>query len=171
MLRRSMTKKRKTRKSKTSGALAVQPSAAAFAAFKAAGVAIGVDARAMERLVARLQGRSLSAKGGRLTLDDRELLSLVDDGIARSFQVLDAFALGQASARDVATIIGILTDKRRLLRDEPTAIMKFQDMRKMDEILESVAKELKRRGKVIDVTPEKDSAVAPVANAGNGSVP
>ncbi len=59
---------------------------------------------------------------------------------------------------------GILMDKCQLLRGEPTAIMRFQDMCKMDEILEAVAKELKRRGKMIDVTPEKDAAPAPVAN-------
>ena len=105
---------------------------------------------------------------GRLKLDDKELLALVDDGIARAFQVLDDFALGEASARDVATIIGILTDKRQILKGEPTAILRYEDMRKLDDFLEDVSKELKRRGEapeVIDVTP------APVANAGNGGVP
>ncbi len=103
---------------------------------------------------------------GRLKLDDKELLALLDDGIARAFEVLDNFALGEASARDVATIIGILTDKRQILKGGPTAIVKFEDMRKLDEFLEDVSKELKRRGdeKVIDVTPP---AEAPVANGGS----
>ena len=106
---------------------------------------------------------------GRLKLDDKELLALVDDGIARAFQVLDDFALGQATARDVATIIGILTDKRRLLRDQPTAITKFEDMRKLDDFLEQVSKELMRRGELVDVTPTP--VAAPIANAGNGGAP
>ena len=147
-------------KSKT---LAVRPSAEAFKKLKAAGVACGVDARSMEGLVARLRGRSLSAKVGRLKLDDKELLALVDDALARAFQFLDDFALGQATARDVAVTIGVLTDKRRLLREEPTSIMKHQDMRKLDEFLEEVSKELKRRGdgpEVIDVTPAPEVAPA-----------
>ena len=151
------------RKKSKSRALAVRPSAAEFEKFKAAGIAIGVDARSMERTVARLQGRSLSAKGGRLKLSDKELLALVDDALARAFQFLDDFALGQATARDVAVTIGVLTDKRRLLREEPTAIMKHQDMRKLDEFLEKVSEELKRRGdgpEVIDVTPAPEVAPA-----------
>ena len=158
MAGRSKTRARKNR------ALAAVPSPDALERFKQAGVELGFDACAMERFLARLQGSSLST-GGRLKLDDKELLALVDDGIARAFQVLDDFALGQASARDVATIIGILTDKRRLLREEPTVITRYEDMGKLDEFLEQVSKELKRRGdgpEVIDVTPTPDAA--PVAN-------
>ncbi len=139
------------------------PSPEALERFKQAGVECGFDARAMERFVARLQGSSLSTRG-RLKLDDKELLALVDDGIARAFEVLDNFALGQASARDVATIIGILTDKRQILKGEPTAIVKFEDMRKLDEILEQVSAELKRRENVIDVTPAPETpGVSPAA--------
>ena len=102
---------------------------------------------------------------GRLKLDDKELLALLDDGIARAFEVLDNFALGAATARDVATIIGILTDKRQIMKGEPTEILQYQDMRKLDEFLVQAVAELKRRGEVIDVTP---GAAAPVAN---GDVP
>lgn len=139
------------------------PSPDALERFKKAGVECGFDGRAMERFVARLQGCSLSTRG-RLKLDDKELLALLDDGIARAFQVLDDFALGEASARDVATIIGILTDKRQILKGEPTAIVKFEDMRKLDEILEEVSKELKRRENVIDVTLAPETpGVSPAA--------
>ncbi len=144
------------------------PSPDALERFKKAGVECGFDGRAMERFLARLQGSSLST-GGRLNLDDKELLALVDDGIARAFQVLDDFALGEASARDVATIIGILTDKRRLLREEPTAILRYEDMGKLDAFLEEVSKELLRRGELVDVTPTPTAM--PVESAGNGGVP
>ncbi len=152
----------KTR-AKKSRALAAAPSPDALERFKQAGVELGFDARAMESFVARLQSCSLSTRG-RLKLDDKELLALLDDGIARAFEVLDNFALGEASARDVATIIGILTDKRQILKGEPTAIVKFEDMRKLDEILEQVSKELKRRENVIDVTPAPETpGVSPAA--------
>ncbi len=149
-------------RAKQNRSIVAAPSPEALERFKQAGVECGFDARAMETFVARLQGSSLSTRG-RLKLDDKELLALLDDGIARAFEVLDNFALGEASARDVATIIGILTDKRQILKGEPTAIVKFEDMRKLDEFLEEASRELRRRGdgpEVIDVTP------APVANRG-----
>ena len=165
-----MTKKRKTRKSKTSGAVAAAPSADELERFKKAGIACGYDLDTMQRLAARCQGRPPSARG-RVRLDDVELLSVIDDRLARVFEYFDDHVLGKMDGRNLMVAAGILTDKRQLLRGEPTAITRFQDMRKMDEILEAVAKELKRRGKVIDVTPEKDAAATPVANAGNGGVP
>ncbi len=156
-------------KSKKNRAVAAAPSPEALERFKAAGIACGYDPDTMERLAARCQGRPLSARG-RVRLDDVVLLSVIDDRLARVFEYFDDHVLGKMDGRNLMVAAGILTDKRQLLRGEPTAITRFQDIRKMDEILEAVAKELKRRGKMIDVTPEKDSAVAPVANAGNGGM-
>jgi hypothetical protein len=155
-------------KSKTNAALVVQPSADDFEELKAVGVRCGIDVRAMQQLVTRLQGRPPSAEG-RLKLDDAELLSLIDDKLARAFQNLDDFSLGQSSARDLSVTIGVLTDKRRLLRPEnDTPVQRFRDMRKLDEVLEEMAKEMKRRGLLYEVTPP---AAAPVANGGNKGVP
>ncbi len=146
-------------KSKT---LAVQPSTKALDRFKAAGIACGYDANTMERLAERCQGRPLSARG-RFRLDDQELLAVIDDRLARVFEYFDDHVLSKMDGRNLMVAAGILTDKRQLLRGEPTAITRFQDMRKMDEILEAVGKELKRRGKLVDVTPE---AAAPAESAG-----
>ena len=151
-------------KSKTNGMLAVQPSADAFKRLEAAGVECGVDPRSMQQLVTRLQGRPLSASG-RLKLDDVELLSLIDDRLARAFHNLDDFSLGQSSARDLSVTIGVLTDKRRLLRPESDQpFQRYEDMKKLDELLEVIGKELERRKKLADVTPTP--AAAPVASAG-----
>ena len=105
----------------------------------------------MQQLVTRLMARP-SVKG-RLKLDDKELLALIDDRLARAFAFLDDFTLGQASARDLTVNIGILTDKRQLLRGEPTQVFRVEDAKKLDEQLEMMVAEMKRRGKLIDVTP------------------
>ncbi len=150
-------------KSKTNGMLAVQPSADDFEELKAVGVRCGIDPRAMEQLVVRLQGRPPSAEG-RLKLDDAELLSLIDDKLARAFQNLDDFSLGQSSARDLSVTIGVLTDKRRLLKPEnDTPVQRFKEIPKLDEILVALVKEGKRRGLLDDVTP---AAATPGVNAG-----
>lgn len=134
----------------------VQPTMEAFERLKQAGVECGIDPRAMKQLVTRLQVRP-PAKG-RLKLDDKELLALIDDRLARAFAFLDDFTLGQANARDLMVSIGILTDKRQLLRGEPTAITRLEDVKKLDEDLLMLVKEMRRRGKIIDITPEANGA-------------
>ncbi len=155
-------------KSKSNGMLAVQPSAGAFKRLEAAGVECGIDPRAMQQLVTRLQGRPLSA-GGRLKLDDVELISLIDDRLGRAFQALDDFSLGQSSARDLSVTIGVLTDKRKALKPENDGpYQPYKEMKKLDEVLVELAKEMKRRGLLYEVTPP---ATAAAANAGTGGVP
>ena len=134
----------------------VQPTAEAFERLKHAGIECGIDPRAMKQLVVRLQVRP-PAKG-RLKLDDKELLALIDDRLARAFAFLDDFTLGQASARDLTVNIGILTDKRQLLRGEPTVITRPEDVKKLDEVGRLLLAEMERRGELIDITPEAKGA-------------
>ncbi len=168
MLRRSMMKKRKARKSKNA-ALVAMPSPDAFERLRDAGVECGIDPRAMQQLVTRLQGRPLSA-GGRLKLDDVELISLIDDRLARAFQALDDFSLGQSSARDLSVTIGVLTDKRKALKPEEGPVQRFKDMKKIDEVLKALHAEAVRCGWLDNggLTPE---GAALAANTGNDSVP
>ncbi len=147
--------------------LAVQASPEDFEKFKAAGIKCGLDSDTMERLVARCQGPLPSARG-RVRLDDVELLAVIDDRLAQVLEYLDPYALSKMDGRNLMVAAGILIDKRQLLSDRPTAITKFEDMRKLDEVIEEALGELKRRGKLIDVTP---GTAEPVANPGNGSAP
>ena len=156
-------------RAKASGTLAVQPSAAAFKRLEQAGIECGVDPLAMEQLVVRLQGRPPSAEG-RLTLDDAELISLIDDKLARAFQNLDDFSLGQSSARDLSVTIGVLTDKRRQLKPEGGPITTYKDYQKMDAVLKELHAEAVRNGWLDNdgLTPE---GAALDANPGNGGTP
>ncbi len=152
----------KTR-AKKNRALAVQPTPEDLDRFKAAGIACGYDSDTMDRLAARCQGRPLSARG-RVRLDDVELLATIDDRLERVLDYLDDHALSKMDGRNLMVAAGILIDKRQILKGEPTAIVKFEDMRKLDEILEQVSKELLRRGEVIDVTPAPETpGVSPAA--------
>ncbi len=161
MAGRPKTRARKARE------LAVQASPEDFEKFKAAGIKCGFDSDTMERLIARFQGGLLSAKG-RVKLDDVELLAVIDDRLSQVFAYLDDHTLSKMDGRNLMVAAGILIDKRQLLSDRPTAITKYEDMRKLDEVIEDAMAELKRRGKLIDVTP---GTAEPVANPGNGSAP
>ncbi len=125
----------------------------------------------MDRLAAQCQGKPPSARG-RVRLDDVELLAMIEDRLEWVLDYLDHHALAKMKGEKLMIAAGILIDKRQLLKGEPTQITKYEDMRKLDEFLESVSKELKARGEgpdVIDVTP--GPAAAPIANTGNGTAP
>ncbi len=162
MAGRPKTRARKARE------LAVQASPEDFENFKAAGIKCGFDSDTMERLVARCQGEPPSAKG-RVKLDDVELLAVIDDRLSRVFEYLDHHTLSKMDGRNLMVAAGILIDKRQLLNDRPTAITQYSDLAKLDEVMADAMAELKRRGKMIDVTP--GTATAPVESAGNGRLP
>ncbi len=63
--------------------------------------------------------------------------------------------IANATARDLSSMLGMAIEKRQLLRGEPTAITRFEDIRKLDDVAELLDRELKRRGRIIDVTPEE----------------
>ncbi len=152
----------KAAKLKTGGILTVQPTADAFERLKLAGIECGVDERAMEQLVVRLQGRPPSADG-RLKLDDTELLALIDDGLARAFQNLDDFSLGQSSARDLSVTIGVLTDKRKSLQPEDSSpVQRYREIEDIDEAILKTAEEIKQqRRKLGKIVPKKVNSQSP----------
>ncbi len=100
-------------------------------------------------------------------MDDAELLSLIDDKLARAFQNLDDFSLGQSSARDLSVTIGVLTDKRKALKPEDGPIQTYKDIKKIDEVLKALHAEAVRRGWLDD---KGMTAAASVESAGNGGM-
>ena len=109
----------------------------------------------------------LSVKG-RTKLDDVELLAVIDDRLSQVLEYLDPYALSKMDGRNLMVAAGILIDKRQLLNDKPTAITQYSDLAKLDEVMADAMAELKRRGKLIDVTP---GTAEPVANPGNSAAP
>ena len=144
------------KKSKRKTALAVQPSAAALERFKAAGIACGYEPAAMDRLAARCEVVPLADRA-RVTLTDPELSALIDDRLAWMFEFIDGYTIARMSGRDLLVGLGILFDKRQLLKGEPTAVTRFLDMRNMDEVMDMFRKEMVRRDRL--------------APPGNGSPP
>ncbi len=92
----------------------------------------------------------------------RELTDVKLEDLTRRFGTLtrdaiDAITpakLEAASARDLTVAAGIATDKWQLLRGQPTQRMEIGDRRNLNEIVQIILKEAKRRNVEIDITPE-----------------
>lgn len=119
---------------------------------EAAGEALPEVSAKSLRKPARALARYMKSMG-RVT--DKTIGDGLDQAIAAiQFQLGLPEVVATASFRDLSSSLGILIDRRQLLQGEPTAITRFQDIRKLDEMTEMLNAELKRRGKMIDVTPE-----------------
>jgi hypothetical protein len=104
----------------------------------------------------------------------REIAEIRLDDITKRFGTLtrdaiDAITpekLERANAQQLAVIAGISADKWQLLRGQPTSRTEIGDRRQMNELIGIIAKEAKRRGIEIDITPEGVTATkSPYRNA------
>ncbi len=119
-----------------------------------------------KKLLLKSGARSLSVRLDRSCAKYMAQMGQVtDDGLSESAGVIAAKilwhlehnpeAFARSSGKDLTTMFGTLIDKRQLLRGEPTQITRLQDVKKLDELAEMLSEEMQRRGKIIDVTPEK----------------
>ena len=90
-------------------------------------------------------------KGGRKATNP-EIIEKIEDIVLRTADSIDDQDIRVASLRDRATVIGILVDKRQILKGEPNSIVSFQQRRKLNELMPALIEEAARR-KLIDVTP------------------
>lgn len=63
--------------------------------------------------------------------------------------------MSRSTGKDLTSMFGTLIDKSQLLRGEPTQITRLEDVKKSDELLSMLEAEMRRRGKIIDITPER----------------
>ena len=94
-------------------------------------------------------------------IKDDEMVLLLEDRAHRCVTFIDDLNMGGAGVRDLAISAGVLIDKARLLKGQPTQITRLEDVKKLDELAEMLNEEMKRRGRLIDITPEKPCNPSP----------
>lgn len=86
-----------------------------------------------------------------------ERLLALSDSVAEKLLVnlmnRDHEDLDKERSSSVATAYGIVMSNRQLLKGEPTAIVQFDDLRKMDDLISALMKEVARRGFVQRMDP------------------
>ena len=87
------------------------------------------------------------------TRGDTALVEVLDETIVSLVLSMDKEAQIQASLSQKAQAFGVLVDRRQLLKGQPTAIVRYEDIRKIDELAVAIKDEIERRQKLVDVTP------------------
>ena len=93
--------------------------------------------------------------GGRevtvLRVRKQQLLDLMEStALKLLLAVEDPERIKKATVQQLMVAFGVLVDKTRLLKGEPTAIYRHEDVRKLDELGTALMKEMARRGITVD---------------------
>ena len=88
-----------------------------------------------------------------LELRKQLLIELIDSTALKVLLAMgDSDKLAEAKEHQLAISFGVLVDKARLLKGEPTAIYSHKDAKKLDELGVALMSEMKRRGITIEGT-------------------
>ena len=114
---------------------------------------LGIAQRTAHNLYERLRTEYLPELEELREYATKDFLALLDDRVGRALQHLTDEKLEKAEVRDLAVAIGILIEKRQLLRGEPTAIISVEERRQLIEIIPLIVAEAKRRGEEVEYNP------------------
>ena len=121
-----------------------------FMTIRATAKECGMAPSTVHQFLKRIKARYGPLDSAIRTLKNDEMIKLLEDRARRAFEYLDDFALAAASAKDLAIAGGVLIDKARLLKDEPTQIVSMKDRRHWDDLGAALLQESIRRGIIVE---------------------
>jgi hypothetical protein len=86
-------------------------------------------------------------------LDSATFAQMMEEKLYRALLMMDDTVIAAAGPRDLSTMIAMLTEKRQLLRGEPTAIVSVEQRGSLARLGRLILEEMKRRGEVVDAEP------------------
>jgi len=110
--------------------------------------AAGLPQKVSDALVRRLRVKYANAVMATRELRTNEILEMLGKKIDLAAFYLDDKVMSEASARDIMLGLGVLIEKRNLLRGEPTAIISDHERKKLHELMPALLAEAKRRNAV-----------------------
>lgn len=114
---------------------------------------LGITRQVALGLVDRLAVRKGGFRHGLGRMTTKEMVGSIEERIALVLHYLDEFGVSTATPRDLAIILGILIEKRQLLRGEPTQIMSVNERQHLEELVPALIEEARLRGMTVDLTP------------------
>lgn len=112
--------------------------------------ASGLPEVTIRALMKRLRVKYQNVVSEVRNLQTGELSEIIGKKIHLLSLYLDDKVASEASARDLAMAMAQLTEKRQLLRGEPTAIVSDHERAQLNELLPFLAAEARRRGVTLD---------------------
>ena len=101
----------------------------------------------------RMETRYLPASESLRAVNTGTLIQYLDDRALKALEYMDDAVFAEAPLRDLAVSMGILIEKRQLLRGEPTQILTIEERSSLDDLIPLIVDEAHRRGMTIDNNP------------------
>ncbi len=109
-------------------------------------------------------------KGLKNGVSNELFVSLLEKGLLRAFWIMayDASVFERLNAKELALLIGHLTETRQLLKGEPTKIVSVEDRRHWDELGVALLQEVERRNLKYDLPPGQFQEIVQPTPLNNG---
>lgn len=114
--------------------------------------ASGMPDKVSDALVRRLKVKYANAVFATRDLRSNEIIEMLGNKISLVAEFLDDKVVAEASARDLMLGLGVMIEKRNLLRGEPTAIISDHERKKLHELAPALLAEIRRRGMTVEGT-------------------
>ena len=115
----------------------------------------GMKPSVVEGLARRMRTRYLGVTDQMRAIKTKDMIVKIDERIGHALNYLDDYVMADAGFRDLAMGVGILIEKRQLLRGEPTQIISVDERASLNKLLPMLVEEARRRGITIDVRAER----------------
>ena len=112
--------------------------------------AAGLPDKVSERLIRRLRVKYADAITATRELKTNEILQMLGNKIDLAAYYLDDKVMAEASARDIMLGLGVLIEKRNLLKGEATAIISHHERKHLHELMPLLIAEGQRRGITVE---------------------
>ena len=117
---------------------------------EAAAKDLGLNGLATRRLVERLvqvKPKDLDIRN----ITPKDIEDLLTEKIVMTLSYMDDITFAKAGLKELSAALGVLIDRRQLMRGEPTQIMSNTDRKSMDELITKVMQVAQKRGLVVDL--------------------
>ena len=109
--------------------------------------------RTAKTIMRRIQTRYNNANRAVKEIRTKDIVIGLEAKIDMALEYMDDTVFAKANLRDLSIALGILIEKRQLLRGEPTQILSTEERKTLDISIPLIVKEAQRRGMIIDMTP------------------
>jgi len=114
---------------------------------------LGLAPQTVQALIDRLKTRYQPVVAEIRKVTTKDLLGLMDERMRMALEYMTDGKMAEAGIKDLAIMFGILTEKRALLRGEPTQIIGTKERQNLTDLLPELLKEAQRRGMTVDLNP------------------
>lgn len=128
--------------------MAENPGESVMALARACGMNEGTANEIVNRLNMKYQ--PVMEEVGRITSDS--LVRLIEEKLPMLLRGVTEKKVADARLNEIGVLFGILTEKRQLLKGEPTHIFTHQERQNMNALIPEMMREAKKRGMVVDAT-------------------